>query len=137
MSLYLCIFDDDEELDGVDVGAYSDFGNLRDTIANLLEHGNTGSRFPTFMLHADCDGQWDLEQCRKLEGELEVIGAEFKALPPKPFFAQWQKNIAKQVGICPSSLYDCFIDVDGEPLLERLLSLARFAQRRELPILFQ
>ena len=137
MSLYLCIFDEDEELDGVDVGAYSDFGNFRDTIVRELERGSTGSRFPTFMLHADCDGQWNAGDCGKLENELETISAELKQRPPKEFFAEWQKNAAKQCGLCPKSLYDCFIDVDGEPLLERLLGLTSLAQRRGLPILFQ
>jgi hypothetical protein len=137
MSLYLCVFDEDEELDGVDMGAYSDFGDFRNTIAKELERGKIGSRFPTLMLHSDCDGQWDVESCEKLESELEVISAEFKERPPKLFFAEWQKNIAKQHGLCPGNLYDCFIDVDGEPLLERLLGLAQLAQRRQLPILFQ
>lgn len=137
MSLYLCVFDDDEELEGVDVGAYSDFGNFRDTIANVIEHGNTGSRFPILMLHEDCDGQWDVEDCKELARELETISFEFKKEPPTAFFAEWQRNVAKQQGLQPQSLYDCFIDVDGEPLLERLLGLTRFAQRRQLPILFQ
>jgi hypothetical protein len=137
MSLYLCVFDEDEELDGVDAGAYSDFGDFRNTIAKELERGKIGSRFPTLMLHSDCDGQWDVEHCEKLESELEVISAEFKERPPKPFFAEWQKNIAKQYGLCPGNLCDCFIDVDGEPLLERLVGLAQLAQRRQLPILFQ
>jgi len=137
MSLYLCVFDEDEELDGVDVGAYSDFGDFRNTIAKVLECGKAGSQFPTLMLHSDCDGEWNVGDCEKLENELETISAELKQRPPKGFFAEWQKNVAKQHGLRPENLYDCFVDVDGEPLLERLLGLARLAQRRELPILFQ
>ena len=127
MSLYLCIFDEDEELDGVDTGAYSDFGDFRNTIAKELEREKIGSRFPTLMLHSDCDGQWEVEDCEKLERELETISSELKRQPPKMFFAEWQKNVAKQCGLRPENLYDCFIDVDGEPLLERLLGLVRLA----------
>ena len=137
MSLYLCVFDDDEELDGVDIGAYSDFGDFRNTIMRELESGTAGSQFPALMLHSDCDGEWSVQDCEKLEQELEMISAEFKQRAPKPFFAEWQKNVAKQCGLHPGNLYDCFIDVDGEPLLERLLGLAKLARRRELPILFQ
>lgn len=137
MSLYLCMFDENQELDGVDVGAYSDFGDFRETVAKTLEGGQFGSRFPVLMLHHDSDGKWAVEDCGKLERELETIGAELKQRPPKEFFAEWQKNVGKQFGLRPASLYDCFIDVDGESLLERLLGLARLAQQRELPILFQ
>jgi hypothetical protein len=137
MSLYLCIFDEDEELDGVDVGAYSDFGDFQDTVANMLERREAGSRFPVLMMRSSGDSEWSADECRKLETELQTISAELKQQPPKEFFAEWQMNQAKKCGLRPQSLYDCFIDVDGEPLLERLLGLARLAQRRKLPILFQ
>ena len=137
MSLYLCIFDEDEELDGVDVGAYSDFADFRETLATVLEGGDAGSRFPTLMLHLDCDGEWTVEDCSDLERELETVSAELKQRPPREYFAEWQRNAAKQFGLRPSNLSDCFIDVDGEPLLERLIGLAKLAQRRGLPILFQ
>ncbi len=45
MGLYLCIFEDEEDVDGVEVGPYSDFNALRDYIVRELETGNTGSRF--------------------------------------------------------------------------------------------
>lgn len=137
MSLYLCIFDEDEELDGVSVGAYADFGNFRDTIANLLEEGKSGSRFPTLMLHSDCDGEWTVEECSRLAKEIEVIDNEMKELPPQEFLAEWQKKLAKSLRLDPRNLSDCFIDVDGDPLLERLLGLANLAQCHKLPILFQ
>ena len=69
MSLYLCIFDEEEELDGVDVGAYSDFGYFRNTIVRELERGKAGSRFPMLILHPDCDGEWTIADCVKLESE--------------------------------------------------------------------
>jgi len=136
MSLYLCVFDDDEELDGVDVGAYSDFGDFRDTVMKVLENGR-GVRFPTLMLHSDCDGEWSVSDCTKLETELLTISAELKQQPPRDFFSDWQKNVTKAIGLSSQNLYDCFIDVDGEPLVERLLGLVQLAKRRGLPVLFQ
>ena len=137
MSLYLCIFDEDDELDGVDVGAYSDFGHFRKTVSEALENGQMGSRFPVLMLHSDCDGEWSIEECRSLENEIGVISSELKQLLPKGFHADWQNGLAKKLGLNPISLYECFIDVDGEPLLVRLLELSKLASTRKLPILFQ
>lgn len=137
MSLYLCIFDDDEEVDGVDVGAYSDFAEFRDTIARVLEDGKRGSRFPVLMLHPDSEGEWSVEECSRLVKELERISVELKQHPAREFAAEWQKNVAKQFGIHPTTLYDCFIDVDGESLIDRLISLAAVAQQKGLPVLFQ
>ncbi len=137
MGLYLCVFDEDEELDGVEIGAYADFGAFRDTVVKELEQNRAGTRFPTLILHSDCDGDWSSSDCAKLQTELETISAEFRNLAPKPFQSDWQKSVANQIGLTPKNLYDCFIDVDGEPLLERLLKLAQLAQKRQLPILFQ
>ncbi len=89
------------------------------------------------MLHSDCDGEWSVEACGNLEKELETIKAELKQRPPKEFFAEWQKGLAKKLNLRPTNLDDCFIDVDGEPLLERLVGLMRLAQQRKLPVLFQ
>jgi hypothetical protein len=137
MSLYLCIFDDDEELNGIDVGAYSDFGYFRKTVSDILENQKVGSCFPVLMLHSDCDGEWSVYDCQKLEIELETISAELKKYPPQEFIVEWKRRAARQFSLQPASLYDCFFDVDGEPLLERMLDLTRLAQRKGQPILFQ
>ena len=70
MGLYLCVFDGDEELEGVDVGSYADFDFFRGAVAEILEGGNAGTRYPTLMLHSDCDGEWSVEECIDLEKEL-------------------------------------------------------------------
>lgn len=137
MGLYLTIFDDDQELDGVEIGSYADFGSFRDSVVAYLENGVVGSRCPTLILHFDCDGQWTPGEAAKLENELEVIAVCFKKLPPVSFNSDWQEHVANAFRIRPQSLYDCFFDVDGEPLVERLISLARLSQQRNLPILFQ
>jgi len=137
MGLYLTIFDGDVEIDGVEVGSYSDFNYLRDIIVNKLESGLAGSRFPTLNLHSDCDGEWSSEDALTLEMELKKITQEFEKLPPVPYNSEWQNEVAKTFGIKPKSLLECFFDVDGEPLLERILGLTKLSQELKLPILFQ
>ena len=112
MSLYLCIVDDDEEeLDGFQVGSYSDFGEFRDVILNRLEAGKRGSRFPVLMNHSDCDGEWSVADCEKLRDELTQLARE--------------------------AVLESFVSVDGEPLIEALRRLVDTAIQRERPILFQ
>jgi hypothetical protein len=137
MGLYLAVFDGGDELDGVEVGTYADFGAFRDAIVENLEDGAPGSRFPVLVLHSDCDGQWSSLEAVALEKELEAISARFRELPPIPLSADWQVEAARSFGIRPQSLYDCFFDVDGEPLLERLIGLVRLSQATSFTIFFQ
>jgi hypothetical protein len=137
MGLYLCVFDDHEEVEGVDVGSYADFGFFRDIVTNRLEADQPGSKYPTLILHSDCDGQWAEVECRALEKELQSIAQAFLDLPPAAFNGEWQRRLAKSLGLKPTNLYQSFIDVDGEPLLERLIQLCRIAQQHGRPILFQ
>jgi hypothetical protein len=57
--------------------------------------------------------------------ELLTIAGEFAQLPPVEFPSGWQEAVAKQLGVQPGSLLRCFIDVDGEPLVDRLVGLCR------------
>ena len=137
MGLYLCVFSGEEELEGVEVGSYADFANCRDTICTLLEEARRGSRFPTLMLHADSDGTWTSSEARKLRVELDAISEELRAHPARQYQSGWQRQVARSLGISPQCLADSFFDVDGEPLLGRLLQLCAVAIERDLPILFQ
>lgn len=137
MGLYLCIFDGDEEVDGVEVGPYADFDTFRDCIVRELEGGSAGSKFPALILHSDCDGEWSPSKARELEKELISIGNEFRRLPPIPIGSDWKRQVVKNIGSQTNNLYDCFFDVDGEPLLDRLINLAKLSQTKNLPILFQ
>jgi hypothetical protein len=139
MGLYLCVFaagDGDEELDGVEVGSYEDFDRFRGAVG-ALEPDGWGSRFPVLQLHTDSDGVWTPEEAVSLELELLTIASELSGLPAEPFPPGWQSDVARRFGITPLSLRDCFIDVDAEPLLDRLIALARLAATHHLPILFQ
>lgn len=137
MSLYLCVFDGDDDIDGIDVGGYADFNALRDFVIEKLESGNAGSRFPTFILHSDCDGEWASDQCCDLITELQVIESEMRALGPEPFPSSWQGAVAASGGIVPKSSYESFLDVDGEFLVRRILDLAKKACTRKLSVMFQ
>ncbi|MFM1976769.1 MAG: hypothetical protein RL145_1615 [Pseudomonadota bacterium] len=137
MGLYLTVFDNDYELDGVEVGSYADFAAFRSAVIFYIEDGVAGSRCPTLILHSDCDGQWSPEEAVQLRMELELITREFIILPPESDCTGWKLEVAKLFGLSRSNLYECFFDVDGEPLLDRLLGLVRLSIDRNLPILFQ
>lgn len=137
MGLYLCIFDEDRELDGVEVGFYDDFDAFRTCVRRCVEGGEWGDGFPTLMLHVDSDGEWSPEECVKLKDELEAIREHFQRLPAVPFNSDWKAEAAKKLGLTTSTAFDCFFDVDGEPLLDRLIGLAELAIRTNRPILFQ
>jgi hypothetical protein len=137
MGLYLCIFDSDEEVEGVEVGAYSDFGIFRDTVRDLLEGGISGSRFPVLMNHPDSDGVWTPEEAARLRVELMTINNELVNHPPRTFEQGWKQAVARKYGLSAATLNSCFFDVDGEPLLERLQGLCDSSVQLGLPILFQ
>lgn len=137
MGLYLCVFDNDEELEGVEVGSYSDFDFFRCSVTELLEGGVAGNKFPALIIHSDSDGEWQFSECQALKHELISIATEFQQLPGVQFHAEWQQKVGKLLGLKPASLYESFIDVDGEPLVGRLIGLCNVAIERQLPILFQ
>jgi hypothetical protein len=137
MGLYLCVFADEEELEGLEVGSYADFDSFRTCVTDTLEGGQPGSKYPTLINHSDCDGEWTPAQCAKLREEVASISEACKRLPPVEFQGAWQKQVAKSLGLKPVSLYGSFIDVDGEPLLERLEGLCDVAIRSGRAILFQ
>ena len=140
MGLVLCVYDDPEtgdDLDGFQVGRYSDFGAWRDFICAELEGGEWGSRVPTLMMHSDCDGEWSPAECAVLKRELQTIRGEMEKLPVVPFHASWQQGVAAEFGLIPQSALDCFINIDGENLVEGITRLADLAIQLRRPISFQ
>ena len=67
MGLYLCVFEDERELEGVEVGSYEDFHVFRATVSELLENKKSGERFPILMLHADDAGEWSADEALLLQ----------------------------------------------------------------------
>jgi hypothetical protein len=137
MGLYLCVFDDDEELEGVEVGSYEDWNTFVQAVVDAAEGGNRGSRFPILSLHSDCDGQWTPTECAELERDLDEIARSLQTRPPAPVPAGWKGEIVKRLGLRFTNLGDCFFDVDGENLIDRLRCLVRVAVGAEKPVLFQ
>jgi hypothetical protein len=138
MGLYLCVFDEnDDELEGLEIGSYADFGFFRETVVATVEKGRAGSVCPVLINHADSDGHWTPLEAAALLEELEKIETVLKEYPPVAFNSPWKEEVAKTFGITPGSLLDCFFDVDGEPLTQRLKQLAAVSVGRKLSILFQ
>ena len=85
MGLYLCVFasdDSDDDLDGIEVGTYDDFGRLPGRGPSPASKPATdwGARFPTLLQHSDCDGQWTVDECRTLRDELTTIRTALAAV---------------------------------------------------------
>jgi hypothetical protein len=130
MSLYLCVFEGQQEMEGIEVGSYASYNSLRSYVVRELEGGIPGSRFPTFVLHSDCDGEWSVEDCIRLRSELGFIRAAMKELPAVT-------PLDGISGAPPVSALESFRDVDGQILIDRLQTLADVAILRARPILFQ
>jgi hypothetical protein len=110
---------------------------MRDYIVRELEGGKPGARFPVFSRHSDCEGEWSVGDCERLRDELAQIAAELRARPAIAFVSDWQKQVAKSIGLVPQNAFESFLDVDGELAIERLQGLVEIARTRRLPIQFQ
>ena len=88
------------------------------------------------MMHSDCDGEWSPEDCVLLRQELETIREKMARLPVVPFPAQWQQQVVEEFGLTPQNALDCFINVDGENLVEAIARLADLAIKLGKPIDF-
>lgn len=137
MGLYLCVFDGDEEVEGVEIGSYADFNAFRDAVTAVVENGRAGSACPVLLNHSDSDGAWSSGEAELLLNELRLIESVFSKSPPVEISSPWKKQVAKSFGIKPANLAECFFDVDGEPLIARLEGLAEISRTRNLPVLFQ
>lgn len=137
MGLYLCVFKNDSEVEGVEIGFYDDFYYFRRAVEEVVEGNKYGSVCPTLMMHSDSDGVWSVEEAKKLKDELNMIKNVFSTKPPIEFKADWQKEVKKLLGLQPNNLYESFIDIDGELLIDRIIQLCDISIRENEPILFQ
>lgn len=137
MGLYLCALKEGVDIDGIDVGAYSDYQNFLEVITDRLQRGMHSSKFPTLMRASNCDGEWRLDDLPKLKNELTQIRDAFGQLPPTEYPSKWQREVASLLGISASSLASSFIDVDGEDLCQRMIDLCETALEHGATISFQ
>ncbi len=138
MGLYLAIFDEDEnELEGVEVGSYSDYDVLIQAVIKHVEGGRRGSVCPTLVMHHDSDGEWSSKESKILLAELAKIKELFLDTAPVAYESKWVGQVLDDVGIEPSNAFESFIDVDGEFLIDRLIELAELSISTGHPILFQ
>jgi hypothetical protein len=131
MSLYLGIFDGDEEINGWVFGHYSDFGCFRDAVASVVD----ARRFPVLMQSSDCDSEWSPDQQRLLIQELAEIGEVFRLQPPKQPEGSFEHTGEFRRGA--ASLYDCFHNVDGENVFEAMTLLCEVGIEKNLPLVMQ
>ena len=132
MGLYLCVFDekDEDEHAASEVGSYADFGAFREAVARYL----VASDFPVLLLHSDCDGEWTVEELPALIKELDVIAAAFDRLPRALYIPS--SNPSVSVPPDASTLSECYVDVQGDKLVDALRHLARTGIEFHRPISF-
>lgn len=132
MGLYLCVFEGDVELDGIEVGTYEYWGSFLAFVQDKAENGIAGSRFPILRLHPEYDGEWSHSQCKALLECLQQLKLEFSKLPQSP-----EGNAYPGSEDGTDSLYTQFRDVDGSLLLDRMIDLCGVAIRTRNPLLLQ
>lgn len=138
MGLYLCVFDaSGEEIEGVDIGSYEDFNVFREAVAATVENGEIGAVCSVLNTHSDCDGEWTPADAKGLIAELDRIQEDLRQHPPIQLNSEWKRVVCQAEGLKRSTLLDCFFDVDGEPLVDRLRDLAQASIASNQPILFQ
>lgn len=136
MGLYLCVFRGEEELDGIDVGSYDDFERFRNEARS--RDGRVFHRYGTLRMAVTPTRHWSPRAAARLADELTALRELLRREPPRPLPpGSWQAQLAAERGLAPASLADCYFDVDGASLFDRMLELCRLAVEARQPILFQ
>ena len=138
MSLYLCVLDttSDTEFEGVEVGPYSYFAEVRELIRRSAEKVGIDLNKSVLLNHSDCSGVWATSDLDDLENEIRGLMAHFKVLQGR-MISNLNWYVAWYLKSRPQTLHDSVVDVDGNPLLSRICELIRVARERCLPISFQ
>jgi hypothetical protein len=136
MSLYLCVMDtrSEYEHDGVEVGPYSYFGEVRNLLR--VELSRVGLKAPLFLDHIDSFGEWPPGLLEALQLELTAIESTIGSRPSRMISdSAWY--VSWYAGSRPNTLREAVVDIEGDPLIPRLLLLVEVAKKHRLPILFQ
>lgn len=112
MSLYLCIFIDTIEAQGLDMGSYSEFNAFRTKLLQVKAYSRTPYSLKTLLYHSDCEGEWTPKECKKLIFELNYV---------RDLFLHNSSENGRSI----------------LATIESLLKLARFSIKHNSPIQFQ
>ena len=127
MGVRLSVRDGGGELGAVETATEDDFMYFRDSVTAALEPNGYGTRFPTFM--QKFFSSWEAGEVAALERELKELHAAMRQLPPNPADGNWSSKLAGS-GRGPETLAEVFVDIDGAPLVERLIALAALARKK-------
>lgn len=122
MKVKLAIVDSNAAEDVTGTNTEDDFFYMKDSISQALEP-DWGARFPHFMKDGYPDQVWQGTELKELVGELEVIVEECREKPPEPLDSNWQGKMSDDC----KSLYDVFVDTNGQPILGELLRICKKA----------
>ena len=138
MGLYLCIFDGDgTEIHGLEVGLYRCFGTFRQLAASYVDRGVLQRNMRVLLNHMDCDGTWSAQECRELLEELAELKRVFLEEPPSKEVCAEKAEIFRHFGLNPGNLFECFVDSDGEFLIDRMIKLCEQSAASGWPVVFQ
>ncbi|GGD12836.1 Imm70 family immunity protein [Halopseudomonas salina] len=131
MSLYLAVFtQDDEEIDGFQVGTYHDYGKFIDSIKENVDPKNC----KLLINHHDSDGYWTPQECENLIEELTYIKKVLAKLPPQKIEYDWSRQTPYEPG---NNLNASLQNIDGEPMTDALVSLCQVAVENNAKLYFQ
>jgi hypothetical protein len=131
MSLYLAVFDkDDHELSGFQVGTYHDYGRFIEIITEHIKK----EECPLLINHHDSDGFWSTTECKDLLSELTLIREKLIHLPAQEINYDWAKDINYQIG---GNLHSSLQNVDGQPIIDALISLCELSIKNNAQVYFQ
>jgi hypothetical protein len=131
MGVRFSVKNGDAELGAVETETEDDFMYFRDAIHAALETGEYGSRFPVFMNKFFAG--WEPAEVAAFKRELGQIHEAFRKLPPNSPDGNWSSKAALS-GRGPETLAEVYVDKDGAPLIQGLITLAGLAQSKHAGI---
>jgi len=116
------------------VGSYGWFHAFRQEVADKLEKGVWGSRYPHLQLHSDCDGTYTPKEAERLLEELKEIKKRLKEVNYPTIEALKNGKVIKRresyghrtfmssggvsLGVCPEGIFFELYQIDGQKKLE-------------------
>jgi len=131
MTLYVGVFDGDTEIEGTVIGHYSDYGALLDKIKETLDP----SIIQNLKSSTDCNEVWDKPMCEDMMFELMKIRERFVVLNPVHHIGVFEHNECHWRNA--KNLNECYLTVDGEPIIDVLLRYCSMVNGNGREVVFQ